>query len=154
MSKLKKRVLASAVPDLLAMEQISAVPDSLSSEDATSEAVGLIAATLHGAYNESQLYTYIGNGGMVALAPPTRSTILAELSSQQCKERWYKLYKNLKAEPILPNPDGGTVPHKKDPHVYALSNLLYFHLRRSGVNQALVLRFVCATFDGSFLFRS
>ncbi|ORZ30039.1 chitin synthase-domain-containing protein [Catenaria anguillulae PL171] len=147
-----KKGAAPAVPDLLRMDPLPALAislhDSLRAADAKIPSFSYayrpandqqqqlfqdpqviealddldaqVAATLYGGYNATQLYTWMGNAAMVALAPPSMSTILAELTSDATKERWYKM--------------------DITPHVFAMANALYFHLRRSGVDQSIILR--------------
>ncbi|KAI9184377.1 hypothetical protein H9P43_003430 [Blastocladiella emersonii ATCC 22665] len=116
--------------------------------DALDDADAAIAATLYGGYNASQMYTWLGAAAMVGVTPPTASsTILAELTSDAAKDRWYKMYKNMRPEPLpsaieAAKAAGRNPPPPRDvvPHAFAMANSLYFHLRRSGVDQSLILR--------------
>ncbi|KAI9217148.1 chitin synthase-domain-containing protein [Blastocladiella britannica] len=114
---------------------------------AADDAATALAQQLATHYHASQLYTWAGSAAMVAVSPPAMSTILAELTSEAEKEKWFKMYKNMRGDP-LPSQlaafaaSGRSVPATRDPgaHVYALANALFFHLRRSGVDQSLILR--------------
>ncbi|KAJ3368121.1 hypothetical protein GGF31_006829 [Allomyces arbusculus] len=120
-------------------------------ENALDEGTGAVAATVYGGFNNAQLYTWLGSNAMVAVGPPGLSTLYAELTSEETKDRWYKQYKNLKPEPLpsaiaaaqaagKPVPESSSAKAGLTPHAFALANSAYFFMRRSGVDQSIVLR--------------
>ncbi|ORZ41568.1 hypothetical protein BCR44DRAFT_1457115 [Catenaria anguillulae PL171] len=94
------------------------------------------AATAYNNSSDSRLYSSIGSNVLVAIAPPTAAnpSILASVAGEAVQDKYVKLYKSL--HPIPP----GSVMTKEQPHAFAVANSLYFALRRTGVDQSVVLR--------------
>ncbi|KAL7750257.1 hypothetical protein RI367_004430 [Sorochytrium milnesiophthora] len=121
MPKGKKRS-AGPVADL------ASLGDNVSAEDVTS--------ALAACYAQSLLYTRIGHTMLVGLAPTHSSPQLAEMTSEAVREAWYKDYKNIRADTAVP----AAKPDNKPPHAFEVANSLYYHLRRTGVDQSAVFR--------------
>ncbi|KAI9182958.1 hypothetical protein H9P43_003874 [Blastocladiella emersonii ATCC 22665] len=149
--KKKSAAPGAAVVDLVDIDALTAVAAALqqsgtasspAAKSAAEDGAQAITSALHAAYNASQLYTNLGATALVAVAPPPMSTVLAELSAPAVQDKYYKRYKNLKADLLPSQVAAGKVARGDSlpPHIYALANTLYFSLRRSGVDQSVVFR--------------
>jgi chitin synthase len=100
------------------------VVDVANIEDASDKIITDILRSRFSSYN---VYTNIGSCNLIAVNPFKQLAV----NDAQTSEDYVTSYKNVTAENPLSN--------KLNPHIFDLTNRAYFHMRRTGSDQAIFL---------------
>lgn len=85
-----------------------------------------ITATLRVRFDNDTIYTRINDAILVALNP-YKDTLQSHTSPEYVAE-----YKEIVTENLEPLP----------PHIYQITNQAYLHMRRTGIDQSILLRYI------------